>query len=246
MGVLVLPMSKKDDLTTKLVTSLAELIAQRVLEPGAKLPPERELAQQFGVSRPSLRHALKVLESFGVLRQKVGSGTYLNMNGENILERPLEFVLLIDAISHYEVLDTRLMLEPELAARAAENATAENLRAIKATLDPSISDIAASVQADIAFHRAIYAASANQLCVRLFSALHRAMKSTMMLTSERVSWKDTLAYHSPVYEAIYHRDAEGARRYMAAHLADSRDVWREITGGIRRPVSLSGIAPISR
>jgi GntR family transcriptional repressor for pyruvate dehydrogenase complex len=237
---------QKDDLTSKLVSTLTSLIAQRVLEPGAKLPPERELAQQFGVSRPSLRHALKVLESLGVVSQKVGSGTYVNTNGEEILERPLEFVLMIDAISHYEVLDTRLMLEPELAARAAENATAEHLRALEETLDPSLSGIAATVDADIAFHRAVYAASANRLCVRLFSALHRAMRSTMMLTSERVNWRATLAYHKPLYEAIYSRDAAEARRHMTEHLANSREVWKDITGGVRRAVALTGITPIDR
>src|ERR1700730_7679056 len=112
----------QEDVTMKLLTSFKDLIGSGALSPGCKLPPERKLAQQFGISRPSLRQALKVLNIMGVLSQKVGDGTYLNQDASMILKEPLEFLLLLDGISHHELFEARLMVEPELAARAAESA----------------------------------------------------------------------------------------------------------------------------
>jgi GntR family transcriptional repressor for pyruvate dehydrogenase complex len=118
----------KQDLTNQLLARFKDLISERVLQPGMKLPPERELAPKFGVSRSSLRHALKVLETMGVVTQRVGDGTYVTANAGRILSEPLEFLLLLDGISAADVIDTRLIVEPELAARAAHQATTEDLR----------------------------------------------------------------------------------------------------------------------
>ncbi len=215
---------KKTDLTSRLLASFHELLASGALAPGSKLPPERELARQFGVSRPSLRHALKVLESMGVIRQRVGSGTYLCENAADILRRPLEFVLLLDRISASELIQTRLILEPEVAAQAAENATAEHLRQLKETLDRRLDSLEAILNADLAFHHVIFIASANRLCVRLFSAMHEALARAMRITSRQVNWSHTLSYHRRIYEAIYARDADRAREAMRTHLKEARRI----------------------
>ena len=91
--------SLKEDLTNQLLAKFKELISQGILTAGVKLPPERELAQKFAVSRSSLRHALKVLEIMGVLTQRVGDGTYLTTSAARILSEPLEFLVLLDGIS---------------------------------------------------------------------------------------------------------------------------------------------------
>ena len=220
--------TRKTDLTSRLLASFHDLLASGALAPGAKLPPERELARQFGVSRPSLRHALKVLEAMGVIRQRVGSGTYLCEDAAGILRQPLEFVLLLDRISATEIIETRLILEPEVAAQAAENATAEHLRRLKETLDRRLDSLEATLSADLAFHHVIFIASANRLCVRLFSAMHEALASAMRITSRQVNWSHTLSYHRRIYEAIYARDAERAREAMRAHLIDARRILAEL------------------
>src|SRR5512144_952948 len=107
-------------ITTQLIARLKALISEGVLLPGCKLPPERELAPAFGVSRSSLRHALKALEIMGVLTQRVGDGTYLTSSAAGILSEPLEFLVVLDDISLFDLLETRLIVEPELAARAAD------------------------------------------------------------------------------------------------------------------------------
>jgi GntR family transcriptional repressor for pyruvate dehydrogenase complex len=127
------PVGDKDGITNQLIGRLKDLISRGVLVPGAKLPPERELAPAFGVSRSSLRHALKALEIRGVLTQRVGDGTYLTENSDGILRESFELLMLIDGISLADLLETRLIAEPELAARAAERATLDDLRSMKET-----------------------------------------------------------------------------------------------------------------
>src|SRR5580704_1999223 len=117
--------------TAKLISRIKSLIATGAIAPGSKFPPERELAKEFGVNRASLRQALKVLEIMGVLTQRVGDGTYLSASAETILKEPLDFLILLDDLSHHELFETRLIVEPELAARAAERATVEDLAGLR-------------------------------------------------------------------------------------------------------------------
>src|SRR5439155_1268682 len=106
-------------ITAKLIGNIKRRISTGAIVPGAKFPPERELAKEFGVNRASLRQALKVLEIMGVLTQRVGDGTYLSASAESILKEPLDFLILLDDLSHHELMETRMIVEPELAARAA-------------------------------------------------------------------------------------------------------------------------------
>ncbi len=212
------------DITAKLISSIKSLISKGVLIPGCKLPAERELARRFGVNRSSLRQALKVLQLMGVLYQRVGDGTYLNSNASNILQEPMEFLILMGDISHEELFEARLIVETELVARAAERATAEDL----AHLRHAITDLAnsrtveARLDADIAFHEAIFRASGNRVCQLIFTVIHRAILVSMAQISKRVDIKRPLAFHKAIYSAIYERKQEEARRLMVEHLVDSR------------------------
>ena len=105
--------------TARLITTIKELISSGTIPPGGKFPPERELAKELKVNRASLRQVMNVLEIMGVLTQRVGDGTYLSASSELILKEPLEFMVLIDDISPGELFETRSIVEPELAARAA-------------------------------------------------------------------------------------------------------------------------------
>src|SRR5215470_2292074 len=124
----------KEDVTGTLIGVFKRLISEGSLAPGHRLPAERELAEMFGVSRSSLRQALKVLEIMGVISQRVGDGTYLNTAAPSILAEPLEFLILLDGISFHELMEARLIVEPELAARAAERASDDDLAEIRREL----------------------------------------------------------------------------------------------------------------
>ncbi len=238
----------KEDLTNQLLAKFKELISQGVLTAGVKLPPERELAQNFGVSRSSLRHALKVLDTLGILTQRVGDGTYVTNSAARILSEPLEFLVLLDGISLGELAETRLIVEPELAARAAERATTEDLAALCQSLQLMESglDEQKLVEADLAFHQAIFRAADNRLCERLFSLIHRSMATSIALTSQLVEWDHTLSFHRPIYNAIDRRDAKEARRKMTEHLNDAKELLEHLKSQPRRVRLPDAITPIVR
>ena len=239
---------KKDDVTNRLINRFQQLMSQGLLAPGTKLPPERDLARRFGVSRSSLRHALKILESMGVLMQRVGDGTYLREASLDILTRPLEMLILMDGISASELLETRLIVEPELAARAAERAGSADLETLRQAIEDmekGQADQARMIDTDIAFHRAIFQASGNRLSQRIFPLIHRAMLSSIAITSELVDWNHTLAYHKPIYAAIYRRKPAEARQRMIEHLKDARNLLARAGAQRQSAKLLDLITPIA-
>jgi GntR family transcriptional regulator, transcriptional repressor for pyruvate dehydrogenase complex len=217
----------KDDLTNLLILRFQELMGKGLLAPGTKLPPERELASYFGVARSSLRPALKVLEIMGVITQRVGDGSYLNKDASSVLAVPLEFLFLLDDTSLQELIEMRLMIEPALAAKAAERANAQDMALLKQSIvdfENSKQDRVGLVAADLLFHRAIFQASKNRLAGRLFHTIHRAMLNMIMVTSQRVEIEHTLEFHRPIMLAIEKRNPELAARLMTDHLIDARDL----------------------
>jgi GntR family transcriptional repressor for pyruvate dehydrogenase complex len=221
----------KEDVTHLLILRFQQMMSDGVLRPGTKLPPERELAAHFKVARSSLRPALKVLEIMGVIQQKVGDGSYLNRDASSVLAVPMEFLFLLDDTSVQELTELRFMMEPTLAAKAAERANSNDI----ALLRQSIRDLEASdgdrvklVAADLLFHRAIFQASGNRLTGRLFHTIHRAMLNMMMVTSQLVELEHTLAFHKPICDAIEKRNAALASRLMKDHITDATHLLSQI------------------
>src|ERR1700752_3712439 len=195
--------------TAKLIGKIKHLISSGAIVPGAKFPPERELAKEFGVNRASLRQALKVLEIMGVLTQRVGDGTYLSASAELILKEPLDFLVLLDDLSHHELMETRMIVEPELAARAAQRATAEDLIGLRKAIVAMehCRTNQERLDADLAFHECIFRASGNRICHLLFRVIHRNVLTSMSQLSSRVSIERPLSFHKRIYEAIQSRDS---------------------------------------
>lgn len=220
-------LNNKDDVTHLLILRFQQLLSDGLLSPGTKLPSERELAANFGVARSSLRQALKVLEIMGVITQKVGDGSYLNKDASSVLAVPMEFLFLLDDTSLQELTELRLMMEPALAAKAAERANADDIALLRQSivdLEQSKHDRVRLVASDLLFHRAIFQASGNRLTGRLFHIIHRAMLNMMMVTSQLVDLEHTLHFHKPIFLAIQQRNPELASRLMTDHLTDARDL----------------------
>jgi len=192
--------------------------------PGGKFPPERELAKDFGVNRGSLRQALKVLEIMGVLAQRQGDGTYLSTSADLTLKEPLDFLVLVDDISHHELFETRMIVEPELASRAAQRATAEDLIGLRKAIlaMERCRTNQERLDADLAFHECIFRASGNRICHLLFRVIHRNLLTSMSKLSTRVPLDRPLTFHKRIYAAIQSRDSEEARRQMLDHIADTK------------------------
>lgn len=230
---LVVPMKGKSvangkgNVTGSLIAVFKRLISEGSLLPGHRLPAERDLAEMFGVSRSSLRQALKVLETIGVISQRVGDGTYLNTAAASMLGEPMEFLILLEGISFQDLMEARLIVEPELAARAAARATAEDLAELQqalAAMEEGRHDHARFIACDLRFHQAIYRAAGNRLCSLMFTVVHHSLEKLMQLTSQLVTPQHTLQLHKRIYAAIRRQDADEARRRMKEHLEDAKDL----------------------
>ena len=219
-----LPETRNEDITKKLIREFKSMIGTRALEPNSRLPSERELAVRFGVSRGSLRQALKVLQIMGVIQQRVGDGTYLSEDSVAVLSEPVEFLCLMDEISYHELYETRLILEPELAALAAERADRQDIGAIRAAaekMEDSVEDPRAYRKPDAEFHAAIAQAAGNRVCESVFRSFQKSLAESLGWTSKLSDRHEMAASHRRILEA---RDAEEARRQMKEHLIWGRDL----------------------
>ena len=220
--------SDKDDITGTVIDCFKQLLMDGVLFPGCKLPPEREFARKLGISRAALRQASKALATMGILSQRVGDGTYLKPDAANILNRPMEFLVLLDAVTADELMEARLVVEPELSARAAERATLEDLAAMRQALRPIRPfSRARMMEQDLAFDQAIFRAARNRIFERMFPLIHQSMLTSVQLTYQMVDWDYTVSFHTPIYSAIEKRQPEEARQAMLAHLSDVHRLLKE-------------------
>jgi GntR family transcriptional repressor for pyruvate dehydrogenase complex len=219
----------KEDVTATLIGVFKRLISEGSLAPGHRLPSERELAEMFGVSRSSLRQALKVLEIMGVISQRVGDGTYLNTAAPSILAEPMEFLILLDGLSFHELMEARLIVEPELAARAAARATPEDvaeLREALAEMEDNQEDHARFTEYDLLFHKTIFRVAGNRVCTLMFTVVHQSLERLIQMTSKLVEPNHTLQLHRRIFVAIRRHDADEARRRMTEHLEDARELFK--------------------
>jgi GntR family transcriptional regulator, transcriptional repressor for pyruvate dehydrogenase complex len=219
----------KEDVTGMLISVFKRLISEGSLVPGRRLPAERELAALFSVSRSSLRQALKVLEIMGVISQRVGDGTYLNTAAPSILAEPLEFLILLDGLTFHELMETRLIVEPELAARAAERPTLEDiaeLQQVLAEMEETRPDHARFTKYDLLFHQTIFRIAGNRVCSLMFTVVHQSLERLINLTAQLVEPEHTLQLHRRIFVAIRRKDADEARRRMKEHLEDARELFK--------------------
>lgn len=211
--------------TSQLIARFKQLISEGKLRPGSKLPAERELARKFNVNRTTLRHALKMLEMMGVVSQRVGDGTYLNSGTGILLDEPLDFLIVMEDTSLYELFELRLLVEPELASRAAQRAQQADLARMRQSIDKMRGSRAreSRLTADADFHEAIFSASGMGVSLLIIRVLHRAIFRTLAHNfTGYVQLKRPIAHHEAILKAIADRDPEAARQRMTDHLRDAR------------------------
>ncbi len=201
-----------------LLERFKQLMAEGSLRPGIRLPAERDLARELGVNRTTLRQTLKVLETLGVVSQRVGDGTYVNSHVTSVLEQPIELLILLGDITVDERYAARQAVEPQLAAQAAERADPTDLERMRQALRALAESktMEERRQADLDFHEAVMAASGNRLCHLIFRCLHRSVGVEHM--ARVVSLDDAVAAHTAIYDAIARRDPVSAAAAMARHL----------------------------
>lgn len=208
----------------RLYTAIA---VERQFQPGQKLPNELALSQQLGVSRATLREAIRTLADQGMLEVRRGRGTFVS---ERAAERSgLGFDRLERVRGQLrDLFELRAMFEPRCAALACRRATAEELSDILrrgAAVEGCIRAGRDRTQADQAFHTAIVRAAHNEFLLRLLPMIHQAV-STAVERGERKEQlaEDPLRDHALLLEFLKKRDGEGAEHAMAIHMRHSMDV----------------------
>jgi GntR family transcriptional repressor for pyruvate dehydrogenase complex len=224
------------DSAAQVVAHVRELIDRGALGPGARLPPERDLARQVGVSRPTVRAGLRTLAALGVVRSRRGSGTYIPEGPPTLGAEALSFLAALHKFTIDDVYEVRRILEVGAAGLAAERATPDHLATLAEEvtgLFASLSDRQVFLVHDINFHRSIAAASGNPIVaslVEMVSALHYERRRA---TAERAAdreLRDAADAHRQIYQAVRTHDADRARRSMNDHLLRSQSYQaREVT-----------------
>lgn len=218
---------------------LLELISTRRLGPGDVLPSERELVELYGVGRSSVREALRMLESKGVIRSGP-NGSFRVADFGHALNRSLDFLISVDEADYGELFEVRRILEGEAAALAASRRgdedvarMADAVEAMEAGLDSEQSFITA----DLRFHLTIAEATRNRLIVHLMDAI-RALLQRSLASSYHIpgSPEGAIEMHRLILEAIAERRPEEARQRMQEHVARvERDTeHRNVKGALRR------------
>ena len=216
------------DSAAQVVAHVRQLIDRGALGPGARLPPERELARQVGVSRPTVRAGLRTLAALGIVRSRRGSGTYIPEGPPTLGVEALSFVAALHKFTGDEVYEARRILEVGAAGLAAERATPEQL----ATLADEVAGLFASLAErqvflvhDITFHRGVAAASGNPIVAALVEMVSALYYERRRATAERAVDRDLRAAadaHRRIYQAVREHDVERARRAMHDHLLEAR------------------------
>ncbi|PZU41574.1 MAG: GntR family transcriptional regulator [Microbacterium sp.] len=209
--------------TDEAILRIKEMIVSGQMPPGSRLPPEKELSDALGLSRSSLREAVKALEVIRVLDVRRGDGTYVTSLEPRLLHEALTFVVdLHQDDSILEILAVRRMLEPQAAAAAAQRATAPALAALAAAVEVSPdADVEGLVAHDVEFHHAIAEAAGNAYLTSLLDSLssHTVRARVWRGITEGGSVARTIDEHRAILAAVEDHDAELAAALMVAHVS---------------------------
>ncbi|GHV86455.1 GntR family transcriptional regulator [Spirochaetia bacterium] len=216
----------------RIYEEVVEMIVQRIqsgiLKVGQKLPPERVLSEEMGVSRTSLREALRSLESMGYINSVTGGGNYVNsVSIENVLS-PLSAMMAQDHKLAADIIDVRLHLEVHMASLAAKNATKQQIAQIYSAILDMQSDVEQGgngIKGDNQFHMEIARASQNKafaIIIELVGGLMaESRKATLDIPGQPAK---SIEDHQVIFEAIRDGDPEKAAAAMEEHLIKAQKI----------------------
>jgi DNA-binding FadR family transcriptional regulator len=208
-------------------SSLSEQAASRIMDmilmeqrfqSGDKLPNEMELAQELGISRVTLREAIRILSTRGLVEIKRGKGTYVTAYQSAEPQTDLS-ALDTTVASHRDLLEIRMMVEPPACYYAAKRATAEEVETIKSLslkLEEQAAQGLSPLKTEQDFHNAIALASHNQFMTQLMPIINKAIYTDVVYFKESIRY--SIQDHREIVRYIESRNAEGARTVMQLHI----------------------------
>jgi GntR family transcriptional repressor for pyruvate dehydrogenase complex len=214
--------SADTDRTMQVVNHIRTLLESGALQPGDRIPPEREFALALKISRASLRTGLGHLVAMGVMKVRHGVGTFVADGPAEFSKAALSLMGALHGFQSWQMFEARLIIESSLAALAAERgkeehhaALAEEVAEMYATADTQ----AEFLRHDVLFHRIIAQASGNPILAALMETITSAMYEKRRRTVERADYLRTMAeMHREIYHAIRAHNPAEARSLMEHHL----------------------------
>ncbi len=221
----------------EIVRQVKQLITEGKLRSGDQLPPERELAEKFMVSRTSVREALRALQSRGLIQIRAGEGTFVSDVSVDMLIEPLALVILPHREAVGELFEARRLLEPAIAALCARRATREDLGEMERILEEQAREVAqgrTGVAQDTALHAAIAHSAHNRAITRIVNALMDLLAQSRE-ESLHMPGRPTRSHqdHRRILEAIKRRDEVAAHRAMLDHLIAVETLVTGDSAGLR-------------
>ena len=216
-----LPHRANEPISSEVTRRLLDYLISGEIQPGDRLPSERQLAEMLGVGRSHVRQAIKSLTVLGLIDARQGDGTYLKRTDSPLLPLAIEWGLLLGAKQSQDLVEARSELEILLAGLAAERRGENDLEELRhhvATMQAT-TDNDEFVRADVAFHLAIAKAAGNRSMLQIM----RSIQSLMEVWITRVAYAPgtrpaTWAEHAAVLDAIEAGDADAARHMMGGHM----------------------------
>ena len=234
---------KKTRVSEEIVAQIYALVRNGDLNPGDRLPAERELALQLGVSRPSVREAMRLLDTKGLVNIRPGAGTFIAEDDVDVIARSFSSLLEDDTGAARDVFEMRLLLEPHVVSLAAERAGDSDIRRMTQILDAQESEIAAGgtgVEFDTEFHSTIAAATKNAALVAVMQAISGILSESRedsMLSSDRSEL--SLQSHRQIVSAIQGRAPQRAEESMRSHIANIDREVHDLSSGRRKGDSVA-------
>jgi GntR family transcriptional regulator, transcriptional repressor for pyruvate dehydrogenase complex len=203
---------------------------------GDKLPAERELCEQFGVSRAPIRQALSALELNGIIYSRQGEGIYVK--SDQVLSDTSQTAIVFNSISPEDIIEVRMNIEPLIVKFAAQRATYEDIEELRSTIQKMEEETKAGVyvpETDDQLHRGIAKASHNELYINIMAAISNAMKQQEMWkfirdrTVTRPDYRDiNFQEHQLLIKAIEEHDVEKSVEIMTKHMQNLYDrYWKD-------------------
>lgn len=226
--------TRQATLASRVTDQIELLMTDMRLQPGQRLPSEREMSERFGVSRTVVREAVRSLMARGLLLVRPGSGTTVIRPSAQVMTRSMSHYLRSGQpqADFEKLIEVRRLLEVGIAGIAAERRSGEDLAGLQTQLialkQLSEGDDDGYVRCDIGFHMSMARAAHNDYFVLLLDSLNE-----MMIESRRLALKlprtqaRTYRYHKAIYDAIARQDVEGAREAMRKHLVEAANTAKQ-------------------
>lgn len=213
---------ERETVAEQVARRIMAMVSARALKPGDQLPPERELAESLGVSRPSLREAIRGLSILGVVKSRQGGGAFISDLGAESLLGPIRFFLSLEDVNVRELYDARSLIESDVARRAAANMSEEEFDALEAIIDEQtqiLGDARAFRISDFAFHEAIWAGCGNAFLRRIGESLNVLGLEVRRRASETEGVLDrSITDHRRLLAALRARDPDAAAEAAQIHM----------------------------